>query len=69
VDLDFNYIGHAEREKMLEERPLIETALTELANKRKFRVQKSAEAFAGHPAILWKINNVKVHTAKSSREP
>lgn len=52
VDLDFNYIGHAEREKMLEERPLIEAALIELANKRKFRVQKSAEAFAGRKFYL-----------------
>jgi predicted nucleotidyltransferase component of viral defense system len=32
VDLDFNYTGHAEREKMLEERPLIEAALIELAS-------------------------------------
>jgi predicted nucleotidyltransferase component of viral defense system len=52
VDLDFNYIGHTEREKMLEERPLIEAALVELANKRKFRVQKSAEAFAGRKFYL-----------------
>jgi predicted nucleotidyltransferase component of viral defense system len=52
VDLDFNYIGHAEREKMFEERPLIEAALVELANKRKFRVQKSAEAFAGRKFYL-----------------
>jgi len=52
VDLDFNYIGHAEREKMLEERPLIEAALIELANKRGFRVQKSAEAFAGRKFYL-----------------
>lgn len=52
VDLDFNYIGHAEREKMLEERPLLEAALVELANKRKFRVQKSAEAFAGRKFYL-----------------
>jgi len=52
VDLDFNYVGHAEREKMLEERPLLEAALVELANKRKFRVQKSAEAFAGRKFYL-----------------
>ena len=52
VDLDFNYIGHAEREKMLKERPLVEAALIELAHKRGFRVQKSAEAFAGRKIYL-----------------
>ena len=52
VDLDFNYIGHAEREKMLKERPLVEAALIELAHKRGFRVQKSAEAFAGRKFYL-----------------
>jgi predicted nucleotidyltransferase component of viral defense system len=50
--LDFNYIGHAEREKMLEERPLVEAALIELAQKRGFRVQKSGEAFAGRKFYL-----------------
>jgi len=52
VDLDFNYVGHAEREKMLKERPLVEAALIELAHKRGFRVQKSAEAFAGRKFYL-----------------
>jgi len=52
VDLDFNYVGHAEREKMLKERPLVEAALIELAQKREFRVQKSAEAFAGRKFYL-----------------
>ncbi|MFZ2055087.1 MAG: nucleotidyl transferase AbiEii/AbiGii toxin family protein [Candidatus Aminicenantales bacterium] len=52
VDLDFNYVGHAEREKMLKERPLVEAALIELAQKRGFRVQKSAEAFAGRKFYL-----------------
>jgi hypothetical protein len=52
VDLDFNYIGQAERERMLEERPFVETALAELAGKKKYRVQKSAEAFAGRKYYL-----------------
>jgi predicted nucleotidyltransferase component of viral defense system len=58
VDLDFNYIAHAEREKMLEERPLIEGALIELANKQKFRVQKSAETFAGRKFYLHYLGSV-----------
>lgn len=52
VDLDFNYIGQAEREKMLEDRPLVETALEELARKRGYRAQKSADAFAGRKFYL-----------------
>jgi predicted nucleotidyltransferase component of viral defense system len=52
VDLDFNYVGQAVREKMLGDRPLIETALVELARKRQYRVQKSAEAFAGRKFYL-----------------
>jgi predicted nucleotidyltransferase component of viral defense system len=66
VDLDFNYIAHAEREKMLEERPLIEGALIELANKQKFRVQKSAEAFAGrkfylhYRSVLGSVDRIEV---------
>jgi hypothetical protein len=31
VDLDFNYIGHLEREKMLTDRPMVETAVEKLA--------------------------------------
>jgi predicted nucleotidyltransferase component of viral defense system len=52
VDLDFNFIGQAEREKMLLERPLVETALTELTRKQQYRAQKSAEAFAGRKYYL-----------------
>ena len=52
VDLDFNYVGQVEREKMLADRPLVETALVELARKRQYRVQESAEAFAGRKFYL-----------------
>jgi predicted nucleotidyltransferase component of viral defense system len=47
VDLDYNYVGHAERERMIEERPAVEAAVGELARRRQYLVQKSAEAFAG----------------------
>ena len=33
VDLDFNYIGHIEREKMLDDRPRVEAAVAELARR------------------------------------
>ncbi len=47
VDLDFNYIGHIEREQMLEDRPQYEQALIDLAKKKGFLVQQSADTFAG----------------------
>ena len=47
VDLDYNYVGQAERERMIEERLAIEAAVSELARRRQYLVQKSAEAFAG----------------------
>lgn len=52
VDLDFNYIGGPEREKMLAERPQMEQAVTELARRREYRVQQSADAFAGRKIYL-----------------
>lgn len=35
VDLDFNYIGYVEREKMLEDRPQIEAAAVEISRNRR----------------------------------
>ena len=52
VDLDFNYIGGAEREKMLEARPRLEAAVADLARRRGYLVQKSADAFAGRKLYL-----------------
>lgn len=52
VDLDFNYVGSAERSRMLQDRPTVEGALTELARRRGFRVQRSAEAHANRKLFL-----------------
>ncbi len=52
VDLDFNYIGHLEREKMLTDRPRVEDALIQLAGRKAYRIQKSADAFAGRKIYL-----------------
>ncbi|MBN1223093.1 MAG: nucleotidyl transferase AbiEii/AbiGii toxin family protein [Candidatus Aminicenantes bacterium] len=52
VDLDFNYVGHAERERMLEDRPRIEEAVAEISRRLGYRVQSSAEAFAGRKLFL-----------------
>ena len=52
VDLDFNYIGHLNREKMLEERPKLEDALIQVAGKKGYQFQQSADAFAGRKFFL-----------------
>ena len=52
VDLDFNYIGHLERDKMLTDRPQVEEALVQLAGRKGYRIQKSADAFAGRKIYL-----------------
>ena len=52
VDLDYNYIAHAEREKMLAARNDVEDAVTQLAGRHAYRVQKSADAFAGRKTFL-----------------
>lgn len=52
VDIDYNYIGHVKREKMLEDRPRVEEAVLELARRRGYGVQRSADAFAGRKLYL-----------------
>jgi len=52
IDLDFNYIGALERERMLADRPRVERALDDLAQRAGYRVQRSAEAFAGRKLFL-----------------
>jgi hypothetical protein len=52
MDLDFNYIGHLERDKMLIDRPRVEDALVQLARRKAYRAQKSADAFAGRKIYL-----------------
>ena len=52
VDLDYNYIGHLDRAAMLEDRPAVEQAVAELARRQGYRVQKSADAFAGRKYYL-----------------
>jgi predicted nucleotidyltransferase component of viral defense system len=52
VDLDYNYIAHAEREKMLVDRPVVEKALADIAARQGYQIQKSADAFAGRKTYL-----------------
>lgn len=52
ADLDYNYVAHVDRDAMLADRPLIEEAVTVLAERGGYRVQRSAEAFAGRKLHL-----------------
>ena len=52
VDLDYNYTGHRDREKMLTDRPRVEQAVAELAKRKGYRVQQSRDAFAGRKIYL-----------------
>lgn len=46
VDLDFNFVGCADREGTVQARPAIEKALSELVRRLGYQVQQSAEAAA-----------------------
>ena len=52
VDLDFNYVGHPDREIMLAERPKVEEAVLEMGGRQGYRVQRSRDAFAGRKIYL-----------------
>jgi hypothetical protein len=47
VDLDYNYAAHAERDRMLADRPKVESAVAQLAKRLGHRIQWSKEDFAG----------------------
>jgi hypothetical protein len=47
VDLDFNYVGHADRDEMLLARPEVARAVAVIAKGRSYRVQESKAEHAG----------------------
>ena len=52
VDLDFNFIGSADREGMLKTRPRIEQSIEAIARDQGYGVQRSAESHAGRKHFL-----------------
>lgn len=52
VDLDFNYVQHLERERMLDERPGVEKAVEDLSRRRGYSVQHSRDEHAGRKLYL-----------------
>jgi predicted nucleotidyltransferase component of viral defense system len=52
VDLDFNYVGHADRQRMLQQRPDVERAVQVIARGQRYTVQNSREGHAGKKFYL-----------------
>lgn len=52
VDLDLNYVGHADRVEMQRERPQVEHALEIIGRGQGYRIQHSREAHAGRKLYL-----------------
>jgi len=52
VDLDFNYIGQVERQRMLEERSLVMDDLERIGRSQGYAIQLSREAHAGRTLFL-----------------
>ncbi len=56
VDLDFNYVASADRERMQHDRPVLERAVESLAAARGYRVQRSRDEHAGRKLYLSYVN-------------
>lgn len=52
VDLDFNYIGALDREKMIKERPDVERAVVQIAAGEEYGIQQGADEHAGRKSYL-----------------
>ncbi len=57
VDIDLNYRGHLEREKMLEERPILTSAIKQVLEQNKYEHQRSPMLHAGGK-MIWLYNSV-----------
>jgi hypothetical protein len=56
VDLDFNYVGGSDRERMLRDRPEVERAVQAIAEGRGYRIQRSRDEHAGRKLFLGYTN-------------
>lgn len=57
VDIDLNYIGQLDREKMLEERPLIINALNLMCRQLQLEPDRQPTQYAGGK-MIWRYNSV-----------
>lgn len=52
VDIDLNYIGSPHRETMLQEKPLIDEAITAICRQNKFEIYRNPREHAGGKMVL-----------------
>lgn len=61
VDIDLNYIGSPHREIMLQERPLIDEAITAICQQNRFEIYRNPQKHAGGKMVL-RYQSVLGHT-------
>lgn len=75
VDIDLNYIGELDREKMLAERPALEAALGRILAAQGYRVRRQPDEHAGgkwlavHPSALGGNGAIEVDINFMMRQP
>jgi predicted nucleotidyltransferase component of viral defense system len=75
VDIDLNYIGELDREKMLAERPALEEALGRILAAQGYRIRRQPDDHAGgkwlavHPSALGGNGTIEVDINYMMRQP
>jgi len=75
VDIDFNYIGQVEREKMLQEKPVINDAINQILLQNQFEQDRSPTHHAGgkmvwrYPSVLGQKGNLEIDLNYMYRQP
>lgn len=75
VDIDLNYIGQLEREKMLQERPVINDAINQILQQNRFELDRNPTHHAGgkmvwrYPSVLGQKGNLEIDLNYMYRQP
>jgi predicted nucleotidyltransferase component of viral defense system len=75
VDIDLNYIGQLERESMLQERPLINDAISQILLQNRFELDRNPTHHAGgkmvwrYPSVLGQKGNLEIDLNYMYRQP
>jgi predicted nucleotidyltransferase component of viral defense system len=75
VDIDLNYIGNVEREAMLIDRPIVESALIAICQRKGLSLDRNPNVHAGgkmvwkYPSALGQIGNLEIDLNFMYRQP
>ena len=75
IDIDLNYIGQLEREKMLQERPIINDTITQILQQNRFELDRNPTHHAGgkmvwrYPSVLGQKGNLEIDLNYMYRQP